>query len=77
MTTMKDLPRYLYIEEGQFLSVKSSKDVQHSPDILHLLFAQQPDGSWREFSGKDLVELRERFPKFIKSVPPIDSESED
>ena len=40
--------------------------------VRRLLLVEQPDGSWRKISGKDLVELHERFPNFLKSLEPLD-----
>ena len=62
---LKGPPRYLYVENGQYLGKSGER-------VRRLLLVEQPDGSWRKISGKDLVELHERFPNFLKSLEPLD-----
>ena len=58
---MNELPRYLFVDKGQYLG-KSGEDIRN------LLLVEQPDGSWRELSGKELWEFQGRHPNFLREL---------
>ena len=77
----KEPPRYLFVEYGQFIGreaegfrpsakLKWNEQLEVDGDLLRILLIEQSDGSWRECSGKELVEFNERFPNFLKSLTP-------
>ena len=36
-----------------------------------MLLVEQPDGSWRKPTGRDMVDIRRRFPDFFKDGRPF------